>query len=425
MAIDGRLLNPVFDSQPLSRTESCCRACGSDRLHRFLDLGEVPLGDRLLGSEWDCRAEPRFDLIVALCEDCALVQITETVRPQVLYTDQYPYYSSVSRTILDHACANVAARLAERRLDRTSLVIEIGSNDGYLLKNYAAAGVTVLGIDPAEGPAKAARAGRVDTMPEFFTPELAAQVLERRGPADIIHASNVLTHADDLNGFVTGVATLLKPGGVAVIEVPYLRDLVEGRQFDAIHHQSLCYFSMIALNNLLRRNGLFANRVERLAVHGGTLRIFAQSVNNPGGSVSDLLAEERAIGIGAPSYFARIADAFADVRDGLVGMVEDLRATGHSVAAYGAGSKGASLLNACDFGRHHIDFVVDASPHKHGRLMPGVHLPIRPAETLFEERPDYTLLLAWSFADEILAQQGAYRELGGKFILPLPHPRVI
>ena len=425
MPTEGRLLNPVFDNGPMSRTEHVCRACGCLRLHRFLDLGEMPLTDRLLTSEWDCRAEPRFPLVVALCGECGLVQLTETVRPEVLFADEYPYYSSVSRSVLDHAAANVAARLAERSLGRSSLVVEIGSNDGYLLRNYAAAGVTVLGIDPAEGPARAARAARIETMAEFFTANLAHDIRQRRGEADIVHASNVLTHSDDLRGFVAGISVLMKPDGLAVIEVPYLRDMVEGLQFDTIHHQHLCYFSLTSLDQLLRGAGLFANRVERMAIHGGSLRVFAQRYENRDATVTDLLAQERDIGIGERRFFAALAQDAASLRAELVAMIEDLRAKGHRVAAYGAAAKGAALLNACGLGRHHIDFVADLSTHKQGLLMPGVHLPIRPPEALFDERPGYTLLLAWNFADEILAQQGAYREAGGRFILPLPRPSIV
>lgn len=425
MPADSRLLSPVFDNRPLSRRETACRSCGSQSLHPVIDLGEAPLADRLLSSEWDCRAEPRFPLAAVLCLECSLVQLTETVRPEVLFADDYPYYSSVSRTVLGHARANVEARLKERALGRSSLVVEIGSNDGYLLRNYVSAGVTVLGVDPAEGPAKAARAGRVDTIAEFFTVDLAAEILQRRGAADIVHAANVLTHAADPAGFARGVAALLKPDGVAVIEVPYLRDLVEGLQFDTIHHQHLCYFSLTALDRLLRSGGLFANRVERHAIHGGSLRVFVAKQDQREDSVTDMLAEEARIGIASPGYFASFAGDIAALREKLVGLIADLRASGHSVAAYGAAAKGAALLNACGLGRHHLDFVADLSPHKQGRLMPGIHLPIQPSEALFEERPDFTLLLAWNFAEEIIAQQGAYREAGGRFIMPLPDPRII
>ncbi len=324
MPTEGRLLNPVFDNRPMYRTERACRACGCPDLHRFLDLGEMPLADRLLTSEWDCRAEPRFPLAAALCTECGLVQLTETVRPELLFADQYPYYSSVSRSVLDHAAANVAARLDERRLDRSSLVVEIGSNDGYLLRNYAAAGVTVLGIDPAEGPARAARAARIETMAEFFTANLAHDIRQRRGEADIVHASNVLTHSDDLRGFVTGIAVLMKPDGVAVIEVPYLRDMVEGLQFDTIHHQHLCYFSLGALDRLLRGAGLFANRVERLAIHGGSLRVFAERREETDASVTEMLAQEREIGIGTRRFFADLAKDSDRLRGELVGMIEEL-----------------------------------------------------------------------------------------------------
>ena len=254
---------------------------------------------------------------------------------------------------------------------------------------------------------------------------LQSDVRLEGGAADIVHAANVLTHAADPAGFARGVAALLKPDGIAVIEVPYLRDLVEGLQFDTIHHQHLCYFSLTALDRLLRSGGLFANRVERHAIHGGSLRVFAAKQDQREDSVTDMLAEEETIGIASPGYFASFAGDIAALREKLVGLIADLRAKGHSVAAYGAAAKGAALLNACGLGRHHLDFVADLSPHKQGRLMPGIHLPIQPSEALFEERPDFTLLLAWNFAEEIIAQQGAYREAGGRFIMPLPDPRIV
>lgn len=423
--VHDRLLNPAFDREPMSRPITGCRACGSQHLHVFLDLGEAPLADRLLASDHERRAEPRFELMVALCEDCALVQITETVRPEILFADEYPYFSSVSPAVLDHARQNVQARLAERRLDRSSLVVELASNDGYLLKNYAEAGVSVLGIDPADGPVKAARAAHVDTLKAFFTRELAEDIARRRGHADIIHANNVLPHATDTNGFVAGIASLLKEKGTAVIEVSYLRSMIEGLQFDTICHAHLCYFSLTALDNLCRRHGLFINRVERHDIHGGTLRIFAERQEACEQSVLDLLAEERAIGIASREYFSAFAQEVELLRDRLVDMIESLRARGKSIAAYAASAKGATLLEYCGIDRRQIAFVADRNSHKQGRMMPGAHIPILAAESLFEERPDYTLLLAWNFADEIIAQQAAYLEAGGKFIIPIPQPCII
>ncbi|GGD72122.1 class I SAM-dependent methyltransferase [Croceicoccus mobilis] len=423
--VHDRLLNPAFDREPMSRPITGCRACGSQHLHVFLDLGEAPLADRLLACDHERRAEPRFELMAALCRDCALVQITETVRPEVLFADEYPYFSSVSPTVLSHARRNVGDRLKERRLDRSSLVVELASNDGYLLKNYVEAGVSVLGIDPAGGPVKAARAAHVDTLQAFFSHDLARDVARRRGHADIIHANHVLAHAADTNGFVAGIAHLLKDDGTAVIEVAYLRSLIEGLQFDTICHAHLCYFSLTALDSLFRRHGLFINRVERHDIHGGTLRVFAEKQEACEQGVLDLLAEERAIGIASGEYFDGFAQEVELLRDKLVDMIEGLRASGRSIAAYAASAKGATLLDYCGIDRRHISFVADRNSHKQGRMMPGAHIPILPAEALFEERPDYTLLLAWNFADEIIAQQAAYLEAGGKFIIPLPEPIII
>lgn len=408
-----------------STTESRCRSCNAEALLPFLDLGTMPLADRLVAADRADEPEPRFSLVVTFCEQCALVQINETVDPEVLFADEYPYFSSFSPALLEHARLNAEARMAERKLDGDSQVIELASNDGYLLKNYHSAGIPVLGIDPACGPVEEALKIGVDSRQAFFTSEYARQLAAEGLQADVMHANNVLAHVADLNGFVEGIATMLKPTGVMVIEAPYLVELIEHLEFDTIYHEHLCYFSVVALDALFRRHGLYLNRVERLAIHGGSLRLFVEPVEKPEPSVIDLLAAERAAGVDRFDYFRGFADRVKDLRQNLVQLIKNLQQQGRSLAAYGASAKGATLLNYCGLGSNDIEFVVDRNTYKQGKLMPGARLPIMAPEELMKRQPDDVLLLTWNFADEILAQQAAYLNAGGRFIVPVPSPRLV
>ena len=420
-------MNQIVLEQPgkYSRTETCCRSCEGTSLERFLDLGYTPLTDRLLTTEGLSEPELVFPLEVAFCPDCSLVQILETVSPDVLFADAYPYYSSFSPALMEHSRKNVLARLEERNLGPDSLVIELASNDGYLLRNYVEKGIPVLGIDPADGPAAAARKVGVKTMCGFFTEQLASDLAEARGKADVIHANNVLAHVADTNGFVAGIATILKPTGVAVIEMPYLLPLIEQAEFDTIYHEHLCYFSLTALDKLFRRHGLFVNRVEELSIHGGSLRIFVEQSEAVDASVTDMLANERAIGLDRSEFFAEFSARVDTLRSELLALITDLKAKGHSIAAYGAAAKGATLLNYCGLDTTQIDFVVDRNVNKQGKFMPGAKLPILEPEALVERQPDFTLMLAWNFAEEIIAQQEQYLAQGGRFIVPVPEPRIV
>ncbi|HUO62621.1 MAG TPA: class I SAM-dependent methyltransferase [Terriglobales bacterium] len=405
-------------------TELSCRACGHAPLQVVLSLGKLPLANRLLTAAELGDPEPRFPLDWARCPACALVQITETVPPEILFRD-YVYFSSYSDTMLRHAGELTARLIRERGLGPGSLVVEIASNDGYLLKGYAAAGIPVLGVEPARNVAQVAEANGIRTLAEFFDEALAGKLAAGYGRADVIHAHNVLAHVADLSGVVRGFRALLRDGGVAVVEVPYLRDLVDHGEFDTIYHEHLCYFSATALDRLLGRHGLVLRDVERVPIHGGSLRLFVGPAGSSGESVRRLLAEEADWGVDREEPLVAFAARVEEMRAALVELLGSLKRSGKSLAAYGAAAKGSTLLGYAGIGRETLDFVADRSPHKRGRHMPGVHVPIVSPARLVDERPDYCLLLAWNFAEEIMAQQSAYRAAGGRFIVPVPTPRIV
>jgi SAM-dependent methyltransferase len=385
----------------------------------------MPLADRLLTRQMLQEPEPRHPLTVVFCEDCSLVQITETVPPEILFWEDYPYYSSFSPALLEHSRDNALDLLDQRSLSKNSLVVELASNDGYLLKNFVEHGVPVLGIDPAEGPARAARETGVETLCKFFGLELARELCSEGRRADVIIANNVLAHVPDLNGFVEGIGVLLKEDGVAVIEAPYLVDLVDHCEFDTIYHEHLCYFSVTALSRLFERHGLHLNDVKRLSIHGGSLRLYIEHRAAPTTALRSLIDKEAENGVTEYGYYRDFADRVGGVRDGLRKLLEGLKKDQSRIAAYGAAAKGTTLINYVGIGPELVDFVVDRNVHKHGKYMPGLHLPIYPCETLLEERPDYVLLLAWNFINEISQQQRQYLSEGGEFIVPVPTPRIV
>jgi SAM-dependent methyltransferase len=407
------------------RTDAHCRSCGSTQLSIFLSLGDLPLSDGLLEARQLVDNEPRYPLDVAFCATCSLVQILETVPPEELFGADYPYFSSFTDTLLRHSEANVKERIAERKLGSGSLVVELASNDGYLLQYYQAGGVPVLGIDPAPGPVAAARAKGIDTLEAFFGVEFAKKLAVEGRRADVIHANNVLAHVADTNGFVEGIATLLKDDGVAVIECPYVKDLIEHGEFDTIYHEHLCYFSVTALRALFSRHGLYITRVVPLSIHGGSLRVFVEKENRPGQSVQDYIESEQRLGLHRLEYYADFSNRVSQIRTELNELLQGLKEQKARIVGYGAAAKGTIMLNYVGIGQETLDFVVDRNTHKQGRFIPGVRLPIASPERVLAEQPDYVLILPWNLKDEIMAQQAEYRRRGGKFIVPVPRPTII
>ena len=403
-----------------------CRVCGAADLQIVLTLGNTPLANALLTAEELDRPEPVYPLELGICGRCGLVQITETVSPVTLFSE-YLYFSSFSDTMLRHAAALSDALIRERRLGARSLVVEAASNDGYLLQHYQRAGIPVLGIEPAANVASVAEQRGIRTRCAFFSRELAEDLRRDGIRADVFHAHNVLAHVPDLNGFVDGIRLLLHERGVAMLEVPYVKDMLDKCEFDTIYHEHLCYFSLSALDRLFSAHRLTIARVERVPIHGGSLRI--QAVHSADATVDDsvkrLLEEETAWGATTTAPYLRFAERVREIQLGLSTLLAGLKAKGKRLAAYGAAAKGSTLLNSLPLEPGVIDFVVDRSTYKQGRYMPGVHLPIFPPDKLMTEKPEYVLLLTWNFADEILEQQKTFRESGGQFVLPIPEPTIL
>ena len=404
-----------------------CRGCAGGELETILDLGRMPLANALLTEERLREPEAKYPLVFVFCPECSLAQITVNVPPETLFR-QYLYFSSFSDTIL-HESRRIAERMVHsRRLDRNSRVVEIASNDGYLLQFYKQSGVPVLGVEPALNIAAAALDRGIPTVCEFFSSDLAWRLADQGQRADVIHANNVLAHVADLDEFLTGIATLLKSDGIVVIEVPYVRDMIEHVEFDTIYHEHLSYFSLTALSRLLESHALMITDVERLAAQGGSLRVFVEHRairSHVSTSVQQMLAEENRLGLTSFHFHEDFAKNVARLKVSLLACLRNIKSQGQRIAAYGASAKGSTLLNHFGIDGAILDFVVDRSTAKQGLYTPGTHLPVYAPEKLLEAMPGYVLLLTWNLEEEILEQQKEYRRRGGRFIVPIPEPRVI
>lgn len=403
-----------------------CRICNSRSLRPVLSFGNMPLVNALLTEDELDQGEKTYPLDLVFCTDCFLLQITETVDPGILFSN-YLYFSSFSDTMVDHSRQLAESIIDTRLLGPGSLVVEIASNDGYLLKHYRERGVPVLGVEPAVNVAEVAVRNGVPTVCDFFSDRLAASLAEQ-GKADVIHAHNVLAHVADLHGVVRGIRRLLKDDGIAVIEVPYAREMIDKCEFDTIYHEHLCYFSLHPLVQLFQLHRMVITGVEVVDIHGGSLRLTASPAGErpvTGTQVESVLEEELVWGVSSGIPYSRFAATARSRQDEIIEAVTSLKKEGFRLAGYGAAAKGCVLLNSCRIGREHLDFVVDRSKYKQGRYMPGNHLPILPPSALLEEMPRYVLLLSWNFAPEILEQQAEYRKKGGHFIIPVPELSVV
>jgi len=389
-----------------------CRSCREFGLKPILDFGLMPLSDGLITEELLSRQEGMYPLELVFCPGCSLVQILETVPPEKLFCDDYPYYSSFSDFLLEHSRNNVLSLIEKYKLSPDSFVVELASNDGYLLKNYVESGIPCLGIDPAEGPSQVAEKVGVPTMCTFFTEDVAKKLVNQGRRTDVIHANNVLAHVADTNGFVEGISILLKDKGVAVIEVPYVRDMIDHCEFDTIYHEHLCYFSVTALDRLFRRHKLFLNDIQHLTIHGGSLRLFVSPYEDVLESAQKLLEEEQETGVDKYEYYTSFSKKVQDIRKQMQQLLQDLKSKGKKIAAYGAAAKGAIMLNYIEADTDIINFVVDRNVHKQGKYMPGKHIPICDPARLMKDMPDYVLLLPWNFAEEILQQLTENRQKG-------------
>ena len=403
-----------------------CIMCDSTQVEPFLDLGATALANKFLAAEELGQQEPTYPLRVGFCHDCTHVQLMEHVPPQAMFSD-YLYISSASDTLKAHL-NDLSDVVAERyRLGPSHLVIDIGCNDGTLLQGFARHGVETLGVDPAENLARLTAGDGIERYVGFFNAHTAQEIVSRWGQASAITATNTLPHIPALRDFVEGITRVLAPGGVFVIEAHYLLDLLEQGAFDTIYHEHVSYWALRPMMRLFERAGLQVVHAERLPIHHGQLRVFVQrrGEGEVEPHVAELLAAERASGLDRFETYQRFAERTIAWKGELQAWLRRVRAEGKRVAGYGAPAKGNTLLSFLELGSDTIDYIADKSPLKQGRYTPGTHIPVVPPARLLQDRPDYVVILAWNFAEEILAQQAEYRRRGGVFVVPVPQVRIL
>ena len=409
-------------------SEPCCRFCATPLRVTFCDLGMSPLSNAYRQPDQLRNMEPFYPLHAYVCEQCLLVQLEEFESPEHIFGD-YAYFSSYSDTWLTHVSNYADQMVARFDIDHASQVVEIASNDGYLLQYFQSKGVPVLGIEPAANVAEVAKAKGIDTHVAFFGIETAKRLAADGKQADLLLGNNVLAHVPNLNDFVAGMKMLLKPTGVITMEFPHLLRLMQQNQFDTIYHEHFSYFSFLTVEQVFARHGLVLFDVEQLSTHGGSLRIYARHVEDASRpvveSVDHLRAEEAKAGLRTLAAYENFAEQVRETKRALLEFLIEAKRDGKSVVAYGAPAKGNTLLNYCGVRTDFIEYTVDRSPHKQGRFLPGTHIPIFAPDKIASTKPDYVLILPWNLRDEIMSQMTLIRAWGGKFVVPIPDVRVL
>jgi nucleoside-diphosphate-sugar epimerase/SAM-dependent methyltransferase len=416
---------PGADLFTMDAAAVSCISCGHDGLMPILDLGRMPRSDGLLDESQLDRRESLVPLRLGYCPGCTLVQLLETRPAAEMFGDDYLYFSSFSEDLLQHSRDNALELIDRRGLGSDSLVVEIASNDGYMLQNFKEKGVPVLGIDPALKPATAAMEKGIETINDFFGRGLADRLAGEGRRADVIIANNVVAHVADQNDLVAGMARLLADDGQVVVEFPYVRDLIDFIEFDTIYHEHLCYFSVGSAAKLFERHGLHLNDVRRMPIHGGSLRLFFGKRRAPSEAVERILREERDLGLDRFDYYESFGERVRSFREKARQLIGGLKADGKRIAAYGAAAKGTIMLNFLDLDAQVIEYVVDRNVHKRGKYMPGVRVRIDDPEKLRVDRPDYVMILPWNFREEIVRQQQDFLSDGGRFIVPIPSLEIV
>uniref|UniRef100_Q07IQ4 C-methyltransferase n=1 Tax=Rhodopseudomonas palustris (strain BisA53) TaxID=316055 RepID=Q07IQ4_RHOP5 len=404
---------------------SPCRSCGTPLTASFCDLGMSPLSNAFVTPQRLGHGETFYPLHAFVCTECFLVQLAEFESPENIFSD-YLYFSSFSTSWLEHASRYVDKMTSRLSLGGSSHVVELASNDGYLLQYFVAKGIPVLGIEPAANVAEVARGKGVPTHVDFFGTRLAQALRDDGKTADLLLGNNVLAHVPDLNDFVAGMAVLLKPDGLVTMEFPHLLRLIESNQFDTIYHEHFSYLSLIAVDMLFRRHGLIVVDVDELPTHGGSLRIHARhaAVAKIGPTVEELIAREEAGGLRSIETYISFDRKAQAIKRALLAFLVEAKDAGKSIVGYGAAAKGNTLLNFCGIRQDFIEYVVDRSPHKQGLYLPGTRIPVLAPEKIAETKPDYILILPWNLRDEISGQLDFARQWGGKFVVPIPSVQV-
>jgi SAM-dependent methyltransferase len=405
-----------------------CRFCATPLSETFVDLGMSPLCESYLPADKLNHMEPFYPLHVWVCESCFLVQLEEYVAPEDIFTE-YAYFSSYASSWVEHAEKYVAQMVERLALDKQSFVVELASNDGYLLQSFVRRGIPCLGIEPAANVARAAEEKGVPTLVKFFGRELGQEFADDGRQADLVIANNVLAQVPDLNSFVDGIRRILKPRGTATVEFPHLQRLVEGNQFDTIYHEHFSYFSLLAVERIFAAHDLTIFDVDEVWTHGGSLRIYArrrEDTTRPvDARVHALRRREEQLGYADLATYRAFAQRVHATKRRILELLIEARDAGKRVAGYGAPGKGNTLLNFCGIRSDLVEFTVDKNPYKQGRFLPGTHIPIFAPEKIDQERPDYILILPWNFKDEIVAQLAHAREWGARFIVPIPEPTIL